>query len=299
VPRPVEPLQPVANLPAAADDVSEEDAEGEEEEDDLHGEAREDEDDDEDEECDSAELECFKDLCSQTCSKCSSQDGSKTRSLPLSENHRRCFCDPPCRSTHFPFEAWEGNLNHVPLQDLKETVKKMDGQRYWNGENEKKFSFLETEKVLDDFLDVRNWGQPIGGDRFGGQWGNLLSPREEREFQGLIQTLGMEKMAAIRAWTAPDIDLQRCVASVSRKATSKECSSSEDDSKRLSLKTVMSGGLSALTVQDGQPFTRPAKNKEREACTKTQVRRRGPRAPCIVERCCVNRRSSTNSQDAS
>ena len=163
MPRPVEPLQPVANLPAAADDVSEEDAEGEEEEDDLHGEAREDEDDDEDEECDSAELECFKDLCSQTCSKCSSQDGSKTRSLPLSENHRRCFCDPPCRSTHFPFEAWEGNLNHVPLQDLKETVKKMDGQRYWNGENEKKFSFLETEKVLDDFLDVRNWGQPIGG----------------------------------------------------------------------------------------------------------------------------------------
>ena len=120
MPRPVEPLQPVANLPAAADDVSEEDAEGEEEEDDLHGEAREDEDDDEDEECDSAELECFKDLCSQTCSKCSSQDGSKTRSLPLSENHRRCFCDPPCRSTHFPFEAWEGILNHVPLQDLKE-----------------------------------------------------------------------------------------------------------------------------------------------------------------------------------
>ena len=45
----------MANLPAAADDVSEEDAEGEEEEDDLHGEAREDEDEDEDEECESAD----------------------------------------------------------------------------------------------------------------------------------------------------------------------------------------------------------------------------------------------------
>jgi hypothetical protein len=75
----------------------------------------------------------------------------------------------------------------------------MDGQRYWNGENEKKFSFLETEKVLDDFLDVHNWGQPIEGGRFGGQWENSLSPREKREIQGLIQTLGMEKMAAIRA----------------------------------------------------------------------------------------------------
>jgi hypothetical protein len=210
-------------LRSAADDVSERDAEGEEGGDDVKGEASEDEEEDEDEECDSDEVRSFKHLYSQTCSKCSSQDGSKTRSLPLSENHRRCFCDPPCRSTHFPFEAWEGILNHVPLQGLKETVKRMDGQRYWNGENEKKFSFLETEKVLDDFLDVHNWGQPIEGGRFGGQWENSLSPREKREIQGLIQTLDMEKMAAIRAWTAPDIDLQRCVASVSRQATSQEC----------------------------------------------------------------------------
>jgi hypothetical protein len=45
----------------------------------------------------------------------------------------------------------------------------------------------------------------------------------------------------------------------------------EDDSKRLKLKTVMSGGLSALTFKDGQPFTSPAKDKEREACTKREV----------------------------
>jgi serine/threonine protein kinase len=236
-PRPVEPLQPVANFPAAADDVSEED------EDDVQGEASEaedeDEDEDEDEECDSAELQWFKDLCSQTCSKCLRQDGSKTRSLPLPEDDRRCFCSPSCPSKRFPFHCWEGILNHVPLQDLKETVKKMDGQRYWNGEKEVTFSFSDIEEVLNDFLDVRKW-----------QWRKPLSPREGQEIQGLINTLGNEKMAAIRAWTADDIDLQRCVASVSRKATSKECLQ-----KILPYIRLLYDGLCLLPETRGDQFT--------------------------------------------
>jgi len=143
----------------------------------------------------------------------------------MPEDDYLCICDPPHAYENF---CWDGILNDVSTaHDLKAAVQAMHGQQYWNGSQTDVFRFDRAladgqilEQVLEGYLDVRTW-----------QW-SRKNPQYERyrvhvdemqELENMVQTVGVQRMAAIRAWTEEGLDLYKVVTSVSDRATSKQC----------------------------------------------------------------------------
>jgi len=169
----------------------------------------------------------FLEDCSEACDICWSTDKRKPQSQPMPDDDHLCICDPPHAHEHF---SWDGILNDVdvsPAHDLKAAIQAMHGQQYWNGRQKDVFRFDRVladgqilEQVLKGYLDVHTWTwvqKDPQSERC------TICGDEMQELVDMVQTVGVQQMAAIRAWTEEGLDLYKVVTSVSEMATSKQC----------------------------------------------------------------------------
>ena len=165
----------------------------------------------------------FEEECSNICEPCRRTDRCEEPSQPMPDDGH-CICDPPDldASGHFSSESWSGILNDGQVSDLNDAVEAMDGQQYWNGKRKKVFEFTpDIQQRLEEYLDVRTW---VWWNTEQGQYGYSDLPENvKQELDGMVDTVGRQQMAAIRAWTEESLDLYKVVTSVSDRATSMQC----------------------------------------------------------------------------